>query len=92
MVVHAGKALATFYQCGEAYQLDPNSLDDQGVAPWAPLDGCRPMRGWDERTGELLFFNYSKHAPYMYYGVVAPDGRRTPIRRSPCRDRACRTT
>ena len=24
----------------------------------------------DERTGELLFFNYSKEAPYMKYGVV----------------------
>ena len=24
----------------------------------------------DERTGEMLFFNYSKEAPYMKYGVV----------------------
>jgi carotenoid cleavage dioxygenase len=24
----------------------------------------------DEATGELLFFNYSKHPPYMHYGVV----------------------
>ena len=24
----------------------------------------------DERTGELMFFNYSRHAPYMHYGVV----------------------
>lgn len=77
VVVHAGKALATFYQCGEAYQLDPTSLEDQGVAPWAPLDGVSAHARVDERTGELLFFNYSKHAPYMYYGVVGPDGRRT---------------
>ena len=27
------------------------------------------------RTGELLFFNYSKHAPYMHYGVVDADNR-----------------
>ena len=24
----------------------------------------------DDRTGELLFFNYGKQAPYMHYGVV----------------------
>ena len=24
----------------------------------------------DPKTGELLFFNYSKQAPYMHYGVV----------------------
>ena len=24
----------------------------------------------DDKTGELLFFNYSKQAPYMHYGVV----------------------
>ena len=29
----------------------------------------------DEATGELLFFNYSKYAPYMHYGVVEPDNR-----------------
>jgi len=29
----------------------------------------------DEATGELLFFNYSKQAPYMHYGVVGPDNR-----------------
>ena len=27
----------------------------------------------DDRTGELLFFNYSKQAPYMHYGVVDAD-------------------
>jgi carotenoid cleavage dioxygenase len=27
VVVHGGKVIATFYQCGEAYQLDPESLD-----------------------------------------------------------------
>ena len=28
-----------------------------------------------KHTGELLFFNYSKHAPYMHYGVVGADNR-----------------
>ena len=77
VVVHAGKVLATFYQCGEAYQLDPETLEQQGVAPWAPLDGVSAHTKVDERTGELMFFNYSVHAPYMHYGVVAPSGRLT---------------
>ncbi|SMF61909.1 carotenoid oxygenase family protein [Allosphingosinicella indica] len=75
VVVHAGKLLATFYQCGEAYALDPETLEDLGVAPWAPIDGVSAHPKVDERTGELLFFNYSKHAPYMHYGVVGADGR-----------------
>ena len=29
----------------------------------------------DEATGELLFFNYSKQAPYMHYGVVGADNQ-----------------
>jgi carotenoid cleavage dioxygenase-like enzyme len=75
VVVHAGKILATFYQCGEAYQIDPDTLEDLGVAPWAPIDGVSAHCKVDETTGELLFFNYSKHPPYMHYGVVGADGR-----------------
>jgi carotenoid cleavage dioxygenase-like enzyme len=77
VVVHAGKVIATFYQCGEAYQLEPESLDQLGVAPWAPLDGVSAHAKVDERTGEMLFFNYSTHAPYMHYGVVDPSGKVT---------------
>ena len=75
IVVHAGKAISTFYQCGEAYLLDPETLEQGGLAPWVPLDGVSAHPKVDERTGELLFFNYSKHAPYMHYGVVDRDGR-----------------
>lgn len=75
VIVHAGKAISTFYQCGEGYVLDPETLDQYGVAPWVPLDGISAHPKVDDRTGELLFFNYSKHAPYMHYGVVGPDGR-----------------
>lgn len=77
VVVHAGKLYSTFYQCGEAYALDPLTLDDLGIAPWAPIDGVSAHCKVDEATGELLFFNYSKHAPYMHYGVVDAAGRRT---------------
>ena len=74
IVVHAGQAISTFYQCGEGYVLDPATLDQFGVAPWVPLDGISAHPKVDQRTGELLFFNYSKHAPYMHYGVVDAQG------------------
>lgn len=77
VVVHAGKVVSTFYQCGEAYLLDPETLEQHGVAGWAPLDGVSAHTKVDEATGELLFFNYSKHAPYMHYGVVDRTGKTT---------------
>ncbi len=70
VVVHAGRALTTYYQCGEGYRLDPLTLEQQGIPPWSPLDGISAHCKVDESTGELLFFNYSTHAPYMHYGVV----------------------
>ena len=75
IIVHAGKAISTFYQCGEGYVLDPATLETEGVAPWVPLEGISAHPKVDERTGELMFFNYSKHAPYMHYGVVDRAGR-----------------
>lgn len=74
VVVHAGEALSTHYQCGEAYRLDPRTLAPLGVADWGgafPHDwGISAHPKTDEATGEMLFFNYSKEAPYMHYGVV----------------------
>ena len=70
IVVHAGKALSTFYQCGEGYRLDPETLEQHGIEPWVPIDGISAHAKVDERIGELMFFNYSKHAPYLHYGVV----------------------
>ena len=75
VVVHGGKIVSTFYQCGEAYWLDPETLEQGGVASWGPLDGVSAHTKIDEATGELLFFNYSKHAPYMHYGVVDRTGK-----------------
>ena len=75
VVVHAGKILSTFYQCGEGYRLDPYSLDQFGTEGWVPLDGMSAHCKTDPATGELLFFNYSKHAPYMHYGVGGADNR-----------------
>jgi len=75
VIIHAGKILSTFYQCGEPYRLDPLTLEPEGVDHWAPLDGISAHPKVDPKTGELLFFNYSKHAPYMHYGVVDAQNR-----------------
>jgi carotenoid cleavage dioxygenase len=77
IIVHAGKAISTFYQCGEGYVLDPETLEQQGMAPWVPIDGISAHPKVDDRTGELMFFNYSKHAPFMHYGVVDRDEKLT---------------
>jgi carotenoid cleavage dioxygenase len=75
VIVHAGKVLSTFYQCGDGYRLDPYTLEQFGTESWVPLDGISSHARLDEQTGELLFFNYSKHAPFMHYGVVGADNR-----------------
>ena len=78
VIVHGGKALASFYQCGELYALDPQTLEQLGKTEWQgqfPKEGVSAHPKLDEHTGELLFFNYGLDAPFMHYGLVSPDGR-----------------
>ncbi len=78
VVVHAGVALTSFYQCGDLYRLDPLTLDDLGKADWGgafPACGVSAHTKVDAHTGELLFFNYGTTPPYLHYGVVGPDDR-----------------
>ncbi len=80
VIVHGKQVLASFYQCGDLYALDPRTLEDQGRATWGgrfPAEGVSAHPKLDEHTGELLFFNYSVDAPYMHYGVVSPTGELT---------------
>jgi carotenoid cleavage dioxygenase-like enzyme len=74
VIVHRGVALTSFYQCGDLYRVDPYSADTLGKESWGgafPLEwGVSAHPKVDDRTGELLFFNYSKQAPYMHYGMV----------------------
>ncbi|OBF27766.1 apocarotenoid-15,15'-oxygenase [Mycobacterium sp. ACS1612] len=74
VTVHRGVALTSFYQCGDLYRLDPYTGDTLGKEEWNgafPFDwGVSAHPKVDDATGELLFFNYSKQAPYMHYGVV----------------------
>ena len=55
VVVHNGKALTSFWQCGDVYQLDPRTLADEGKAPWAEgfpsPTGVSAHPKVDERTG-----------------------------------------
>ncbi len=79
VVVHRGRAVTSFYQCGDLYETNPITLEQIGKADWTR--GLTP--GWgvsahtkvDEATGEMLFFNYAKTAPYMHYGVIDANGR-----------------
>ncbi len=75
VVVHDGRALTTFYQCGDAYQMDPITLEPQGRAPWVPAEGISAHPKVCPRTGELLFFSYSAQPPYASYGVLDARGR-----------------
>lgn len=76
IVGHAGKAVASWYQAGVPYWIDPVTLETLGKAPLTGLGGgfsahCKV----DEHTGEMMFFDYWNEAPYMSYGVVDRDGR-----------------
>jgi carotenoid cleavage dioxygenase-like enzyme len=77
VIVHRGFALTSHYQCGDLYRVDPFSGETVGKADWGgrfPSDwGVSAHPKVDDRTGELLFFSYSKEAPYMRYGVVDAD-------------------
>ena len=79
VIVHNGKALTTFWQCGDVYQLDPYNLAEAGKAPWANEFPCptgvSAHPKLDARTGELLVFGYGKQAPFLHYGVVSADGK-----------------
>ena len=80
VIVHGGVALASFYQCGELYQLDPITMETLGVSSWNgqfPAEGVSAHTKLDEHTGEMLFFNYSTEAPYMHYGLVSREGELT---------------
>lgn len=74
VVVHGGRAATSFYQCGDIYELHPRTLEQLGKAAWVgnttPGWGISAHTKTDPATGEMLFFNYSKQAPFMHYGVV----------------------
>ncbi|MEO1707764.1 MAG: carotenoid oxygenase family protein [Pseudomonadota bacterium] len=79
VIFHNGEILSTFYMCGEGYRLDPETLETLGTAAYVPPTGISAHPKLDPHTGEMLFFNYGKDAPYMHYGVVNATGERTSL-------------
>jgi carotenoid cleavage dioxygenase len=77
LVFFRHKLLALWYLAGEPYAVDPVSLDTIGVDDFEATRSCQVSAHAkvDERTGELLFFDYGPVPPYMRYGVVGADGR-----------------
>ena len=74
VVVHRGTALTSFYQCGDLYRMDPYTADTLGKETFNggfPSEwGVSAHPKVDDRTDEMLFFNYGKRSPYLHYGVV----------------------
>ena len=79
VIVHAGVAVASFYQCGDLYRLDPLTLNDLGQASWGgafPREaGVSAHTKVDDHAGELLFFDYRTEPPCLHYGVVDASDR-----------------
>ena len=74
---HNGKLIATMSQGSEPWRLDPITLETLGpdpvLGPRVP-DGIASHNKVDSLTGEMMFFNYPEHHPFMNYGVVNAKG------------------
>ena len=77
IVLHAGRLVAMWYISGVPYLMDPVSLETLGPASPGdgPLTRISAHSKTDEQTDEFVFFGYGREEPYLYQGVVGPDGR-----------------
>lgn len=76
VVLHNGKIVTMWYLSGSPYLVDPLTLETMGEFDF---NGERTTNvsahgKTDENTGEFIFFEYSRQAPYMHYGVVNSQG------------------
>jgi carotenoid cleavage dioxygenase len=56
------------------YSVDPRTLATLGTADFGgAIDRLSAHSRPDERTGELLWFDYDVKPPFMRYGVIGPD-------------------
>ena len=76
VIVHAGRAYTTFYQCGDVYELAPETLEQRGTAAWAPARGVSAHTKLDPARDELIYFGYGTEAPHLWWGIVDASGRR----------------
>jgi carotenoid cleavage dioxygenase len=74
---HAGKLLTMWYLAGDIYAVDPATLDTEARETFGGTLPCHVSAHSkvDEHTEEFLFFDYTRTAPFMSYGVAGPDRR-----------------
>ncbi|MEN9538840.1 MAG: hypothetical protein RLZZ126_1075 [Pseudomonadota bacterium] len=77
LVGHRGRVLALWYLSGDAYEIDPITLETLGKSAAIADSGGRisAHAKVDEVTEELMFFDYGSDPPYMHYGVIGADGK-----------------
>ena len=79
VVFHNCQLLALWYLSGKPYKIDPLTLETLGVENFGGKlrNNVSAHAKVDERTGEMMFFDYSPRPPYMTYGVVSASGSLT---------------
>ena len=75
LVAHAGRVLALWYMSGDAYEIDPITLETRGKDAGVLQSGghISAHAKVDEVTDELMYFDYGNDYPYMHYGVIGSD-------------------
>ncbi len=73
---HNGSLISTWYLCGVPYRIDPLTLETIGPDTFGGKLNTKVSAHLkvDERSGELMFFDYGIKQPYLTYGVVGADG------------------
>ena len=76
LIPYGEKLLALWYESGQLYALDSQTLDATGVESFdgkitIPISAHSKT---DPATGDFIFFGYGDRPPYMRYGVVRPNG------------------
>jgi carotenoid cleavage dioxygenase-like enzyme len=73
---HQGTLITSWYLSGKPYRIDPQTLETIGTddfgGKWDHKVSAHVKI--DERTGEMLFFDYGPMPPFMRYGVVDRHG------------------
>jgi carotenoid cleavage dioxygenase len=79
VVFHGGRLLTMWYLAGDLYSVEPISLATVGQETFGGALKCRVSAHAkvDEKTGEFIFFDYGKTAPYMSYGVADRNSKLT---------------
>jgi len=73
IVFHGDSLLSLWYRAGQPYRIDAKTLETIGVETFNNELTCNlsAHSKVDEKTGELIFFDYGNVYPYMMYGVTS---------------------